>query len=51
MVSNQSVRRSPGTVAGIAGTLSVLALAGCQHLSSKDTAPVAAALLQWLVRP
>jgi hypothetical protein len=43
MVSNQSVSRSPGFVAGLAGTLAVLALAGCQHLARKDSAPVAAA--------
>jgi hypothetical protein len=42
MVSNQSLARSR-TTAGLAGTLSVLALAGCQHLSRKESAPVAVA--------
>ena len=39
MVSRQSFRRTPGLVAGIAGTVSLLALTGCQHLSRKVDAP------------
>ena len=48
MVSNQSVRRSPGVIFGLLGGLSILALAqGCQLLSRNEgaaeapTAPVA----------
>jgi LysM repeat protein len=43
MVSHQSVRRLPGTVAGVAGTLSLLALAGCQLFAPRNSEPVAAA--------
>jgi hypothetical protein len=43
MVSNQSVSRSPGIVAGFAGALAALALAGCQHMSRQESVPVAAA--------
>jgi LysM repeat protein len=42
MVSNQSVRRSMGWVTGLTGAVAALALAGCQHLSRKDSVPVAA---------
>jgi hypothetical protein len=40
MVSNQAVRRTPGTVVGLLGGLSVLALtSGCQLLSRPESAP------------
>jgi hypothetical protein len=41
MVSNQSVRRFPGKIAGVAA-LSALALAGCQYLPHKGPAPAPA---------
>lgn len=51
MVSNQSFRCTPGTVAGLAGALSVLALTGCQALSRKEVAPEVAAAPAPVARP
>jgi LysM repeat protein len=51
MVSYHSFRRSQGTVFGLAGTLSVLALAGCQVLSRKENAPEVAAAPPPAARP
>ena len=51
MVSNQTSRRTPGTVAGVAGALSLLALTGCQVLSRKQSAPEVPAAPAPVARP
>jgi hypothetical protein len=51
MVSYHSFRRSQGTVFGLAGALSVLALTGCQALSRKENAPEVAVAPPPAARP